>query len=87
MPVGGSMGLASPPLMDLPMGEHNPISSALAAPMTYHDNAPRINDTESEYKESDPRQTFPWFKKHTSQILEAYERTITNASSVDSAEI
>ena len=50
------MGMASPPLMDLPTGEQIPqLNSALAAPMTYHDNAPRINDTESEYKESDPR--------------------------------
>ena len=75
--------------MDMPVGELNqaPLNSSLAAPTTHFDNAPRINDTESEYKESDPRQTFSWFKKHMSQILEAYERTIQNASSIDSAEI
>lgn len=83
------MNLGSPPLMDMPLGELNqaPVNNSLAAPITHFDNAPRINDTESEYKESDPRQTFSWFKKHMSQILEAYERTIQNASSIDSAEI
>ena len=61
---------------------------SLAVPFTHLNNkAPRINDTDSEYKDKDLRQTFTWFKKHMSQILEAYERTISNASSTDSAEI
>lgn len=87
----GSMGLASPPQHNIPIGigEFNKTDSSLAATNPYGtlDNAPRINDTESEYKDKDPRQTFSWFKKHMSQILEAYERTISNASSIDSAEI
>lgn len=87
----GSMGIASPPLMNMPIGanDFNKSGSVLSAGNHYGvpDNASRINDTESEYKNKDPRITFTQFKKHMTQILEAYERTITNAQSIDSAEI
>ena len=35
----------------------------------------------------DIRQTFQWFKQHITQILEAYDRTVVNASSIEAAEI
>ncbi len=35
----------------------------------------------------DPRDTYKWFKQHISQIMEAYERTVSNTATIEAAEM
>ena len=83
VPIGGNLGQNAPASA----------GSALAGAASQHRQAAAdINKSLSETDGAsqagkDPRETFKWFKQHITQIMDAYERTVTSTSTMQAAEM